>query len=288
MCSARNSQSESSRQTMSTKATLTAEDVSIGESDNNVPLATGPFERAWKRLSSALTPRQHDTGEDQIERGEHRTQTEGTTHVAEGSHEEGVEAGTTPPDGPPAGATESQQHSPFSSTAFNRLPQPVPVVDVFFGSWWFISALRTVTRPVVIYLSVSWILTWYADSFILSVAIAIFVFRWGLLKAGRSTVPVFGTPIPRTRQILWGLLRWIQKFWVSSRLRFLNGQNRSRQEIGTCHSQICLKGWWSTYQIMQDLVVYLFVDYAHVGVQTELYGGMATTEGVLGPHLRRR
>ena len=167
-------------------------------------------------MFSARTPRQHDTGEDQIEKGEHRTQTEGTTYVAEGTDEEGVEAGATPPDGPPIGATESQQHSLFSSTAFDRLPQPVPVVDVFFGSWWLVSALRTATRPVVIYVSALWLWSPYPNSVILTAAIAILVSRWTLLKAGRSTIPVFGTPVPEKRQLFRGLLRWIPELLGTS------------------------------------------------------------------------
>ncbi|CAD6581500.1 MAG: hypothetical protein ASARMPREDX12_000488 [Alectoria sarmentosa] len=128
--------------------TLNTEKASIEDSNNDVPIATEYFKRAWNRLSSAPTPRQHDKGEDQIERGEHKAQAKVKTHIGEGNHEEDAEAGATPSGGQPAEAAKRQQHSPFSSSAFDRLPQPVPVVDVFFGSWWFISALRTATRPV--------------------------------------------------------------------------------------------------------------------------------------------
>ncbi|KAL9130929.1 MAG: hypothetical protein Q9175_006901, partial [Cornicularia normoerica] len=69
-------------------------------------------------------------------------------HVVEGSHEEDAEAQATALDGRLAEATKGQQHSPFSSSAFGRLPQPVPVVDVFFGSWWLVSALRTAEHIV--------------------------------------------------------------------------------------------------------------------------------------------
>lgn len=82
----------------------------------------GVCKGAWNRLSSALTPQQHDMGEDQIERGEHEGQGKGGLQIGEGSHEEDAEAGATPS---PAEATKSQQHSPFSSSAFDRLPQPI-------------------------------------------------------------------------------------------------------------------------------------------------------------------
>lgn len=205
---------------MLTQDTLNTEKVSIEDSNNDVPIATGSFKRAWNRLSSALTPRQHDKGEDQIERGEHKAQAKVTTHIGEGNHEEDAEAGATPSGGQPAEATKRQQHSPFSSSAFDRLPQPVPVVDVFFGSWWFISALRTATRPVVIYFSVFWMWTAFFDGFVSTIVVAIYLFRWGLLKTGRDAIPLVGTPIPGKRQLFWVLFRWIQKIWVSSPLGF--------------------------------------------------------------------
>ena len=119
---------------MPTKATPNAVNVSIGESDNDAPVAPGSLQKTWNRLSSVLSRRQRDTGEDEVERGEHQQQTKGPLHVAEGSHEEHAEAGAISLDGPPAAAAKSQHHSPFSSTAFDQLPQPVPVVDIFFGS----------------------------------------------------------------------------------------------------------------------------------------------------------
>ena len=41
-------------------------------------------------------------------------------------------------------------------------------------------------------------------------------------------------------------------------------------------------------QLMLGLVVCLYVDHAHGGIQTELYGGMAATQGALDSHPRRR
>ena len=188
--------------------------VSIRESNNNAPVAPKSFQRAWDRLSSVFSRRQHGTGEDEVERGEHQQKTKGTLHIAEGSHEEHAEAGATSLNEPPATATKSQHHSPFSSTAFDQLPQPIPVVDIFFGSWWLILALRTATRPVVIYLSVFWL--WTASPIVPgSLAIAIYVLRWAVLIVGRDTIPILGVPIPGKRQLFWALFRWIQKFWVS-------------------------------------------------------------------------
>lgn len=169
---------------------------------------------AWNRLSSALSPQQHNMGEEQIERGEHEAQGKGRSQIGEGSHEEDAEAG----------ATKSQQHSPFSSGAFDRLPQPVPVVDVFFGSWWLVSALRTAIRPVVIYFSVFWLWTAFFDGLVSTVVVAIYLLRWGLLKAGHNTIPLIGAPIPGKRQLFWVLFRWIQKIWVSPRLGLLKYQ----------------------------------------------------------------
>ena len=173
--------------------------------------------KAWNRLSSALSPQQPDMGEDQIERGEHGAQDKGMSQVGEGSHEEDAEDGAIPS---PVEATKSQQHSPFSSAAFDRLPQPVPVVDVFFGSWWLVSALRTAVRPVVIYFSVFWLWTAFLDGLVSMAVVAIYLLRWSLLKAGRDKVPFIGAPIPGKRQLFFLLFRWIQKIWVSPRLGF--------------------------------------------------------------------
>ena len=53
-----------------------------------------------------------------------------------------------------------------------------------------------------------------------------YLFRWSLLKAGRDTIPFIKVPIPGKRQLFWVLFRWVQKFWVSPRLAFLNYQDR--------------------------------------------------------------
>ena len=179
------------------------------ESTNNAPTATGPFQRAWNRLS-ALGLRRHETGEEQIERGEHTPQAQDAIN---GTHEGHAEAGATPLHAPPAEVTRDQQHSRFSSTAFDRLPQPVLVVDVFFGSWWLLSALRTATRPVVIYYSV-FIWLWSFDTSAWLLILGIYLFRWLLLTAGRDIIPLIGTPIPGKRQLFWALFQWIQKVWV--------------------------------------------------------------------------
>lgn len=199
---------------MPEQSTRNAEKVLAGDNNNNAPIATGSFKKPWNHIFSALSPQQHDTHEDQLERGEYKTQAKGTMHVVEGSHEEDAEAQATALDGRLAEATKGQQHSPFSSSAFGRLPQPVPVVDVFFGSWWLVSALRTAVRPAVIYLSVSWIGTTFFDTLVSTVIVAIYLLRWGLLKAGRDTIPLIGAPIPAKRQLFWVLFRWIQKIWV--------------------------------------------------------------------------
>lgn len=203
---------------------LNTEIVLSGDGNNETPIATGPFKKAWNRMSSALGPRQHDAGEDQIERGEHKNQAVGTLHVGEGSHEEDAEAGATPPDGPPAEATKGQQHSSFSSSAFDTLPHPVPVIDVFFGSWWLVSALRTATRPVMIYFSVFWLWTTFLYGLVSLIVVAIYLCRWILLFAGRDTIPLIGAPIPGKRQLFWALFRWIQKIWVRPLSGFFNYQ----------------------------------------------------------------
>ena len=197
------------------KETPNTVNVSSGESDNDAPVATGSFQRTWNLLSSVLSRRQRDTGEDEVERGEHQQQSKSTLLVEEGSHEEHAEAGATPLNEPPAAATQSEHHSPFSSTAFDQLPKPVPVVNIFFGSWWLILALRTVTRPVVIYCSFFWVWSSIAFGFSFLVILAIFILRWAVLVIGVDTIPILGIPIPGKRQLFWALFRWIQKFWVS-------------------------------------------------------------------------
>ena len=194
---------------MPTQDALNPNNVSAGESTNNAPAATGPFQRAWNRLS-ALGLRRHETGEDQIERGEHTPQAQDAIIGTHGGH---AEAGATPLHGPPG----EVKHSRFSSTAFDRLPQPVLVEDVFFGSWWLLSALRTATRPVVIYYSVFFWL-WSFDTSAWSLILGMYFFRWLLLMARRDTIPLIGTPIPGKRQLFWALFHWIQKIWVGINL----------------------------------------------------------------------
>ena len=198
--------------------------VSSGESNNDAPVALGSFQRIWNRLSSVLSRRQRDTGEDEVERGEHQQQSKDILHVREGSHEEHAEAGAIPVNEPPAAATESQHHSQFSSTAFDRLPQPVPVVDIFFGPWWPTLALRIATRPVVVYYSYFWLwsLISFSSGFGVSwnpigfeVILVIYILRWAVLVIGIDTIPILGIPIPGKRQLLWALFRWVQTFWVS-------------------------------------------------------------------------
>ena len=180
--------------------------VSIEESDNHAPVAPGSLQKTWNRLSSVLSRRQRDTGEDEVERGEHQQPSKGTLHFTEGSHEDRSEAG--------AAATQNQHQSPFSSTAFNQL-QSVPVVDIFFSSWWLILALRTATRPVVIYFSYFWVWSSSLFGFSSLVILATYLLRWAFLKFKRTTIPILGSPIPGKRQLFWGLSHWIQKFWVS-------------------------------------------------------------------------
>lgn len=204
----------SSRQAMPTQDTLNTGNVSIGESTNNSTIATGSFQTLWNRLMSMHSRQQHGTGEDRVERGEHKDHAKGASHVGEGNDEENAIAGATPLNGPPAEATKSQHHSPFSSTAFDQLAQPVPVVDIFFGSWWLVLALRTATRPVVIYISSFWLWTSALYGVVWTVFLAAYLFRWVLLKTGHDTVPLLRVPIPGKRQLFSVLFRWVQKFWV--------------------------------------------------------------------------
>lgn len=190
--------------------------VSSVENDNDAPVATGSFLRSWNLLSSALSRRQRDTGEDEVERGEHQQQSKSTLHVGEGSHEEHTEAGATPLNEPPATATKSEHESPFSSTAFDRLPEPVPVVNIFIGSWWLTLALRTATRPLVVYFSFFWVSSSFPFGSGFLVILAIYLLRWVALVIGMDTIPIFGIPIPGKRQLFRTLFRWVQKFWVST------------------------------------------------------------------------
>ena len=186
---------------------------STGERNNNnvrAPPIREIFQRALDRVSSALNPRQQNA--DQIEREEHNPQNEATiTRNEENSSSEG--AGTN---GPFAEDTTAQQeqHSPFSSRAFDRLPQPVPIADVFSGPWWLVSALRTATRLAVIYLTIVWPSITY--NLLPTTVVTVFFLRWALLKAGRKTIPLIGGPIPGKSQLFWASLRWIQKIWVCS------------------------------------------------------------------------
>ena len=208
--------------------------VSSGESNNNAPVAPGSFQRTWNRLSSMLSRQERKAGEDEVERGEHQQQSKDTLQVGEGSHEEHAEAGAISLDEPPAAAPKSQHHSPFSSTVFDQLPEPIPVVDIFVGSWWLILALRTATRSVVIYLSFFWIwnslITFGSGALVI---LAIFLLRWAVLVRGIDKIPRFrGILIPGKRQLFWALFRWIQKFWVSPACAFeleasLTSSNRS-------------------------------------------------------------
>lgn len=222
-----------------------SEIVSTENRNTNVPNNAVSFRRAWNRLSTALSRRQHDVGEDRIERGEHKNQAKDSTHIGEGNHEEDAEAGATPVDRPPTEATKVQQHSPFGSSAFDRLPQPVPVVDVFFGSWWLVTALWTATRPVVIYFSVSWLWTTFFDGLISTILVMIYLFRWALLEAGRETIPLIGAPIPGKRQLFWLLFRWIQKIWEHVIARaLLQGDGR--------YTGLC-KIWWFVYLLITPM-----------------------------------
>ena len=210
----------SPRQTMPAPDMVDTARVSMGDSNNNnvrAPSAMGFFHRALGRVSSALNPRQDNAGEDQIERGEHNPQDEGPITPNEENSSPEPAAIIDPL--AEAATVQQEQHSPFSSRAFDRLPQPVPVEDVFFGSWWLVLALRTATRPGVIYFSTFWM--WptsivVSSLEIMAVITAILLLRWLLLKAGRNTIPLIGGPIPGKRQLLWALSRWIQKYWVCS------------------------------------------------------------------------
>ena len=104
----------------------------------------------------------------------------------------------------------NQQPSPFSSSAFRRLPTPLPVEDVFFSPW-PLSAIRVMVRSLVIYLSISWTLNWFG---FFIVVINFFVCN-ALIKAGRTSL--FNFPLPTNSQLFWALLSWIQKLWVCLR-----------------------------------------------------------------------
>ena len=275
---------------MPTKETPNTVNVVIGESNNNAPVAPTSFQRAWDRLSSVLSHRQHSTGEDEVERGEHQQKTKGTLHIAEGSHEEHAEAGATSLNEPPAAATKSQHHSPFSSTAFDQLPQPIPVVDIFFGSWWLILALRTATRLLDMYFSWYWLWTsipFVSGSLVILAISAIYGLRWAVLLVGRDTIPILGVPIPGKRQLFWALFCLTQKFWVSP-ARASESEGLLTSSKGAHHRQIHTEEWQSMVQTIWGLVVCLYFDHAHGGIQTELHGSMAATQRALDPHLRRR
>ena len=203
----------SSGQTMPTQATLDPENVTNGDNENHAPPAKKPFQEAWNRLLSPFTPRRHVLGKDQTKRGETTTAAESTAHDIEANHGEIAVAAAKPPDGSQGEAANHRQESSFGSTAFDHLPQPVPVVDIFFGSWWLVSALRTATRPVVIYQPSVWIWTSVPIS-TLTTILEMNIVRWALLKAGHDTIPLLGVPIPGKLQLFRPLMPWIQKIWV--------------------------------------------------------------------------
>lgn len=222
------------------------ERVSTEDHSNNVraPPTTGFFQRALGRVSSALNHRQQNVGENQIERGEHNPQDEGTiTRNEETSSPEG--AGIH---GPLAESTTAQQeqHSPFSSRAFDWLPQPVPVEDVFFGLWWLVLAQRTVSRPAVIYLSIFWLWPSVISSLVLSAVVTVFLLRWVLLKAGRNTIPLIGGPIPGKSQLFWACTRWIQKIWEHVFAIVL-------LKSGGRHSRLLTQFWWYNYLLIAPM-----------------------------------
>lgn len=219
------------RQAMLTGDTLSTEEVSVGDSNNNEP--AGSSKRTWNRLTFMLGPRQEDVGGDQIERGRHKTQAKVTIQVREGNREEGR----------PAEATKGHKQSPFSSSAFDRLPQPVAVVDVFFGSWWLVSALRTATRLVVIWLS--GFLLW-TQSFDVSVAmitvVVIYLVRWRLLKAGRNFIPFTAIPIPGKRELFKVIFRSTQKIW----------ERVAAKALLRRYTVLC-KIWWFVYLLITPM-----------------------------------
>ena len=194
---------------------------SIGDTYNEarVPVATGPFKRVWNRLASAFTTRQPHTGSsdgDQIETEEHKVQLQVIEHSIEGNHEEDVGFEAERPERSSVHDTTKRQPSQFTSTAFDGIPQPVPVVDVFFGSWWLVSAVRMAIRFVVIYSSTSFATTIVSYGLIL--ILPIYLGRWALLKTGRRTIPLIGVPIPGKRQLFRALFTSVVKIWV--RLHF--------------------------------------------------------------------
>ena len=210
---------------MPTQATLDPENATIEHSENDASIATNFFKEAWNRFTSAFQPRQHVTDENQTRRGENTISSQSTVPDVEANHEEIAVAGTTSPNGPQVETTDNRQDSPFSSTAFDQLPQPVPVVDIFFGSWWLLSALRTLTRPMVIFLSTFWI--WMSfPTFPLTVLLSIYMIRWVLLKTGHDTIPSLGVPIPGKLQLFSALIRSTQKFWVTHCLGLLDYRDR--------------------------------------------------------------
>ena len=103
-----------------------------------------------------------------------------------------------------------QQSSPFTSSAFDRLPKPLPVEDIFFNGWW-LTAVRILVRSLVIYYF-TWSLILYNWPLFLPVAFVLSVSRYVLLKAGLTTV--YGIPIQSKARLLRGLVFWPQKCWV--------------------------------------------------------------------------
>ena len=216
---------ESSGHTLPAQAMLGSENATIEHSENDASIATNFFKEAWNRLSSTFQPRQHVTDEDQTRRGENTISSQSTVPDVEANHGEIAVAGATSPNGPHVETTDNRQDSPFSSTAFDQLPQPVPVVDIFLGSWWLVSALRTLTRPVVIYLSTFWIWTSF-PTLPLVVLLPIYMIRWALLKTGHDTIPLLGVPIPGKLQLFSALIRSTQKYWVTHCLGLLDYRDR--------------------------------------------------------------
>ena len=127
-------------------------------------------------------------------------------------HDADLEQGNVQPaeDEGPLKLTEEVdlQPSPFTSSAFDRLPSPLPVEDIFFNVSW-LKAVRAVVRSFVLYISWYLMITSWEPFFS---ATFILFSRYVFLKAGYTTV--FGISIQSKARLLRGFLIWVQKFWV--------------------------------------------------------------------------
>lgn len=150
-----------------------------------------------------------------------------TAHaVAEHVSEEGPQTGEV-----------NLQPSPFTSSAFDLLPKPIPVEDIFWDVW-SLKATRVLHRGLILSSSLLFLLYNIYPAFLL-VTLTL-IFRYVLLTAGFKAV--FGIPIQSKTVLLWALFFWPQKSWehIGTRLLLKKGHT------------VLTRFWWHCYLLLSD------------------------------------